>query len=107
MSPAEHDAITGEIAAVRAEAVSAKRKADKGWYFWLVLVMTAVAGPGIAIGISVHNQHASEAKLCAVVTTANEAYRDTPPTTPAGIRQAANMEKLRDDLHCDRKESSP
>jgi hypothetical protein len=97
--------VSGEFAKVRAEQ---KIRNTRGSYFWFVMVAYMVACP--AIGILVSRQisinvsrdaaRESELKLCAIVVTADDAYRATPPVGATVKRQAANMAKLRRDYHC-------
>lgn len=44
----------------------------------------------------------SEQKLCGLVVLSDDAYRDNPPTTELGRRQAINFAQLRRDLGCPR-----
>jgi hypothetical protein len=97
--------LSGEFAKVRAEQ---KFRNTRGAYFWLVMVAYMVACPAIGIlvsrqiSISVARDAAreSELKLCAIVVTADDAYKAAPPSGPTVKKQAANMAKLRRDYHC-------
>jgi hypothetical protein len=68
----------------------------------------ALAGIGgsvlaLAIAAFVYTNHAVSAEgqnFCALVDTFNQAYRDTPPTTPTGQVVAAEMSRLYQKLHC-------
>jgi hypothetical protein len=91
--------VTGEETQ-RHRAEVAEGRARRGWYWWLVMVLTAVVGPGLAIGVSSANQHRSEQAWCGIISTLDDAYRATPPTSPVGIRVAAAMARLRKDYHC-------
>lgn len=42
----------------------------------------------------------SEQKLCAIVVLSDDQYRETPPTTELGRKQAENFAQLRRDLGC-------
>lgn len=89
--------VSGELHAAREEAT---RVRQLGGYFWLVMVMTAVIGPALAIWVSVENTHRSERKLCTVVMSTDDAWIINPPTSPAGITQAQNFHQLRRALGC-------
>jgi len=64
------------------------------------MTLTAVLGPGIAIGISRHNQRQSEKAWCAVVTVMDDAYRVTPPASEVGRKIAAGIARVRAAYHC-------
>jgi len=79
------------IRAAKDEAARARRKEG---YFWLVMILTAVVGPSLAIFLSAHNTRQSEQKFCAIVDTSVRqaqarlaSYRAAPPNTPAGVAQ--------------------
>jgi hypothetical protein len=80
----------------RAEVAEAR----PGWYWWLIMAVTAVLGPAVAIVISSVNQRHSEEALCEVVVLSDDAYRAHPPTTPTGQQIAAAMNRLRQKYHC-------
>lgn len=44
----------------------------------------------------------SQRKWCEIVRTLDDAYRATPPQTPAGKHLAEEFARLRLDFHCDR-----
>ena len=101
----EREGISREISdVVDAKTTEAKedarRRRGRGAYFWIIMVVYMVAGPAFAIWVSVENTHRSERKLCAVVVTGDDAYRQNPPVSPVGKRQAANMARLRHDFGC-------
>ncbi|MDT4991408.1 MAG: hypothetical protein QOH97_1300 [Actinoplanes sp.] len=91
--------MTGEQAE-RHRAEVAESQTRRGWYWWLVMVVTAVVGPGLAIGVSAANQRRSEQALCEVVVLSDDAYRAHPPATPTGQQIAAAMARLREKYHC-------
>jgi hypothetical protein len=96
--------VTGEDAqrerADTAEVRAKVAEARPGWYWWLIMVVTAVVGPGLAIWVSAANQHRSEQALCEVVVLSDDAYRAHPPATPTGQQIAAAMARLREKYHC-------
>ena len=91
------DPHTGEIQKIREESRAANRR---GAYFWAVGIVTVVMAAGSSLGVSALLTQRSERKLCAVVITSDDTYRETPPTTPVGKKQAANFARLRDQLGC-------
>lgn len=54
----------------------------------------------LAVVISLHSQAESERKWCSVVGTIDGSYRQSPPTTATGKKLAADMARLRRELHC-------
>jgi hypothetical protein len=71
-----------------------------GWYWWAAMLASALGSGTAAVVISLHAQAESERKLCGIVIAQDDAYTDTPPTTPTGKRVAEAMDKLRRDLGC-------
>ncbi len=92
--------MTGEEAQRhRAEVAEAR----PGWHWWMVMVVTAVLGPGVAIWISTTNQHRSEQALCEVIGLSGEAARAAAaaaPDDPRAARGVAAMERLRAAYDC-------
>lgn len=70
------------------------------WYSIMVLV----GGLGILVAAGMfytrYKIHESEQKLCAVVASMDDTYRQRPPTTETGRRIAMQMHRLRQDLGC-------
>jgi hypothetical protein len=99
------EATSGEFEGIRA---TYRRDRRKGAYFWIVFVAWAIAAPGMAIlvsrqiSIDAARQATmeSERKLCAIVVTADDAYRAAPPASETIKKQAANMAELRRQYHC-------
>jgi hypothetical protein len=85
-------------AAFQAAAASGR----PGWAWWMAMALTAVLGPGIAIGISSHNQRQSEQAWCEVVNAFAEANQDpaSQPATEFGRRIAAGIARVRTAYHC-------
>jgi hypothetical protein len=57
----------------------------------------------LAIVFFIYTNHAiaeSQRKLCAVVSTLDDTYAQTPPTTPTGRQLAAEMHVLRLSYRC-------
>jgi hypothetical protein len=53
-----------------------------------------------SVVISLRVNAESERKWCSVVITLDDAWRESPPTTPSGKNMAANIAELRHELHC-------
>ena len=73
------------------------------WNGWRVLVACLVAAIGAsAVSIIYSNEAArqSEQRWCGVVTTLDDAYRQSPPQTPAGQKIARDIRQLRADFGC-------
>ena len=92
------------------------------WYLWLVLAVTAVGGPALAIKISGDNQRRSEAALaaqqqeadrrqrqserawCGLFTVLEEGYTapapGSPPLTVRGQRIAKGIAEVRGTYRC-------
>lgn len=66
----------------RAEVAEAR----PGWHWWLVMVVTAVAGPGAAIWVSAHNQHRSEQEWCELLDLTAESTRAAQAARPSDVR---------------------
>lgn len=88
---------SGEIQKMREEARLALQRSA---YFWFVMVATVVLAAGSSILISVVLTQRSERKLCAVVITSDDQWKQAPPIGEAGKKQAENMSNLRRDLGC-------
>lgn len=53
-------------------------------------------------------QHHTEQKFCAIVTSVNDAYKDSPePTTPLGKKLKGQYAQLEIDLRCPRPHQNP
>lgn len=70
------------------------------WYSLLALVVSMVLTAAVAVVIADRAARQSERRWCGIVTTLDDTYRATPPTTPTGRRQAAEIAKLRADFGC-------
>jgi hypothetical protein len=79
--------------------------AGPAWYLWLVLIVTAVAGPVIAIRISSANQRQSEQAWCGLLSVLNEGYTEpapagTPPLTARGKKIAVALAEIQNTYRC-------
>ncbi len=77
-------------------------------YLVLVTMLAAIAAGVNSVLYAnrvgrVAEQHADQdaRKLCAIVVTLDNAYRQIPPTTAIGRQLADGMRRLRHDLGCD------
>jgi hypothetical protein len=82
-----------------------------GWYALAAAFVSSAVISGSSFLLSAHStaesiqrdresRRASELALCGVVATMDDAYRETPPTTPAGRNLAASIAELRQGLGC-------
>jgi hypothetical protein len=85
---------SGEIERIRIET---RRDRRKDAYWWVVMVVTAVVGPALAIGYSAYNTNQSERKFCKLMAVSViqarsrvEGFKAVPPTTAAGRTQQSN-----------------
>lgn len=71
--------------------------------WWLLAVcLIAMAGWAVATVVYINRVATeSERKWCGLVTTLDDTYRSTPPTTPLGRDIAKEMARLRKQFHCD------
>lgn len=70
---------------------------------WQTLVVALVFAIAAAAGSMLYaNKVArdSQRQWCGVVTTLDDAYRQTPPQTPAGRKIAADIRRLRGEFDC-------
>lgn len=83
----------------RAEVAEAR----PGWHWWLVMTITAVLGPSVAVYVSINNQHRSEHALCEVIGLSEQAAMAAvvaAPNDPRAIQGVAAMERLRVAYDC-------
>ena len=72
------------------------------WYVWLAMLASSLVTSTAALGVAIYVNAQSERKWCSVVTTLDDAYRETPPTTVPGRNLAASIADLRGELGCER-----
>lgn len=83
-----------------AEIRELRRRLRQGWH---LLVMSFLAAFLAAAGSMLYSNRVardSERKWCGVVATLDEAYKVTPPRTPAGQKIAQDIRQLRADFGC-------
>lgn len=71
-----------------------------GWYAWAALLLSTLALSIGAVVISVWVNAQSDRKWCSVVATLDDAWAESPPTTPAGRNLAHDFAQLRRELNC-------
>jgi hypothetical protein len=72
---------------------------------WLLYSLLTAALSSLAMGIvsieySNYAIRKNQQQWCDVVVTLDDAYKRTPPQTPAGQRLAEEMARLRSDFNC-------
>lgn len=77
-----------------------RRLVRHGWRFLAVSFVAAIVAAAASMLYTNHAAHESERKWCGVVSTMDDAYRDTPPQTPTGRKIAADIARLRADFGC-------
>jgi hypothetical protein len=92
-----HTSAATAVTAIETAKEEAVRVRRKDGAFWFALVLTAVAGPALAVLFSAYNTNQTELKFCALmdasVAQAQQrviGYDVAPPTTDAGREQRAN-----------------
>jgi hypothetical protein len=88
------------------------RHRGMGVYAWVAVLISSITLPVLSLVISLNLNDraidrermarlASEHAMCAIVVAQSDAYRQHPPTTPAGRTVADKMAALRLAYHCD------
>lgn len=86
-----------------------------GWYSWLVVVGTSVTSSVLCLVLTLHATRASvererQARIqsqtegrraaCALIVAQDDAFSDTRPATPAGVKAARAWRDLRVQFKC-------
>ncbi|MDG4809948.1 hypothetical protein O7634_24620 [Micromonospora sp. WMMD1120] len=71
-----------------------------GWRVLVAVLLAALGSSTVSIIYSNEAARQSERKLCGVVSTLDDAYRQTPPQTPAGQKIARDVRQLRAEFGC-------
>lgn len=71
-------------------------------YWWIALLLSSLTTGVIAIVVARNGNAESQRKWCSVVDTLDDAYHETPPTTPAGKHLADSIAQLRREIGCPR-----
>lgn len=87
-----------------------------GWYSWAVVVGTALTSSVLCLVVTIHMAQVSvererKARIqsqvegrraaCALIVAQDDAFRDTRPATPAGVKAAKAWRDLRIQFRCD------
>lgn len=72
----------------------------QGWRALVACLLVAAGSSAISIIYANAAARQSEQRWCGIVTTLDDAYRATPPQTPAGQKIAAEFAQLRHDFRC-------
>ncbi len=94
------------------ETVLLVEREDRRWWPLVVSVgasvLSAVLAATLALTVASRNaERGKEARrdlqrqVCSLVVALGDNYREVPPTTPLGQRNAASLEQLRNTLGCD------
>lgn len=70
------------------------------WHVLLIVLIAAIASAAAAMVYANRAARDSEHKWCGIVTTLDDAYRETPPQSPAGRRIAVDLAELRREFDC-------
>jgi hypothetical protein len=70
------------------------------WYLLVALFASCMVTGVVAIVVARAGQERSERQLCSLLIAQDDAYRQTPPTTPTGLRVAAAVGQLRRAYGC-------
>jgi len=70
-----------------------------GWSLVMVLFFAVLVGAGSVV-YSNHVAAESQRKWCSLISTMDEAYSATPPTTEIGRKLARDIKSLRAEFDC-------
>lgn len=70
------------------------------WYTVAAILLSSIVTASVALVVAVRVNAESDRKWCSVVTTLDDAWTQTPPTTPAGQNLARDFHELRQRLDC-------
>ncbi|MEU4367565.1 hypothetical protein [Micromonospora chersina] len=77
-----------------------RRRLRRSWQALAVSFVCAFLAAGAAMIYANKVARDSERKWCGIVSTMDDAYRQTPPQTPAGRKLAADIAQLRGQFGC-------
>ena len=70
------------------------------WYLLLVIYVSMFAFTVVSLLYTDHVATQNEQKWCHLLSTLDTAYSQTPPKTESGVRVAADVHKLLEQLNC-------
>ena len=70
------------------------------WYLLVAIFASCITTGVLAIVVARHGQQESERQLCSLLIAQDDAYRQTPPSTPTGQRVASALAELRRAYDC-------
>lgn len=70
------------------------------WYALLVSFLASVVIAGTCLIYTAQMQQRSDRRWCALLSNLDETYKESPPRTEAGQRQAAEIRRLRKAFGC-------
>lgn len=70
------------------------------WYTVAAMLASSIVTASVALVVALHVNAESDRKWCSVVVTLDDAWTQTPPTTPAGRNLARDFHELRRRLDC-------
>ncbi|XTZ18199.1 hypothetical protein ACQSSU_12895 [Micromonospora echinospora] len=73
---------------------------SQGWRVLVACLLAALGSAAISIVYTIEADHRAERRWCDIVTALDDAYRQSPPTTPTGQRIADAVVGMRRDFHC-------
>ena len=76
-------------------------KAIRVWYAMTVTFVVTIAFAATSVIYTNKVARENQRQWCGVVTTMDDAYRQTPPQTPAGRKIATDIAQLRVEFGCD------
>lgn len=71
-----------------------------GSYRLAAIFLSSVTTGAIALVVALHANAESDRKWCSVVAVMDQAYAESPPTTPTGKKLARGIADLRGSLEC-------
>ena len=72
----------------------------RGWQVLVACLLAAVVSAGTAMAYANRVARQSERQWCGLVVTLDDAYTESPPQTPAGIKIARDVALLRARFGC-------
>lgn len=80
--------------------MSTQRLARPGWYWWAAMLASSLTTGAVALVVAIHVNQESDRKWCSVVSTLDDAWAESPPTTTSGRNLAHDIADLRRRLEC-------